>query len=74
MENLLQAKIGKVYKIACFDSAPAKIRRRLLELGLTKGQKIVLSRKSVLGKAVLVDIRGYCLSLRSDVAKVVMVE
>ena len=74
MENLLQAKIGKPYRIAGFENAPVKIRRRLLELGLTKGQKIVLSRKSLLGKALLVDVRGYCLSLRSDVAKVVMVE
>lgn len=74
MENLSNAKIKKIYQIEGISTASEKIKRRLLELGLTKGQKVVVVRKSLLGKVFLIEIRGYTLSLRKSVAKVVIIK
>ncbi len=70
MLTLKNAKFGKTYQIEKIDEkSPIKIKRRLLDLGFTSGQKVRAVRKSLLGKAFLVEIRGYTLSLRSSVAE-----
>ena len=74
MENLSNVKLRKSYTIEGIATSLEKIKRRLLELGLTKGQKVVVVRKSLLGKVFLIEIRGYTLSLRKSVAKVVIVK
>ena len=51
-----------------------KIKRRLLELGFVKNTTITLSQKSFLNEVLLVELNGYCLSLRSDIAKCIVVE
>ena len=53
---------------------PFKTKRRLCELGFTNGQEIKMVRKSLLGKAYLLELRGYTLSLRSDIVKAVLVK
>ncbi len=47
---------------------------RLLELGLTVGQAIKVDYFSMLKKVMLIEVRGYCLSLRCNMAKYIMVE
>lgn len=75
MQNLENAKRGIYYKIDAYSQlAPTKIKRRLLELGLTNGQKVRVVRKSLLGKAYLIEVRGYTLSLRRDLACFVLLE
>lgn len=69
MRNLKDAKQGIFYEIKGYsESVPVKIKRRLLELGLTAKQKVRILRKSLLAKAYLIEIRGYTLSFRSDLA------
>lgn len=69
MGNLTSAKINKTYIIENIsEQTSLKIKRRLLELGFTKGQKIKLLRKSLLGKAYLIEIRGYTLTLKKQIA------
>lgn len=51
-----------------------KIKRRLLELGFVKDTIITLSQKSFLNEVLLIELNGYCLSLRSDIAKCIIVE
>lgn len=75
MLNLKNAKFGREYEIECIDdNAPIKIRRRLLDLGFTSGQKVTCVRKSLLGKAYLVEIRFYTLSIRKQVAEAVLLK
>ncbi len=75
MLRLNKAKFGKLYEIEKIDeNAPMKIRRRLYDLGFTSGQRVVSVRKSLLGKAFLVEIRAYTLSLRSSVAEAVILK
>ena len=74
MEHLDKAKCRLFYKIIGYsEKSPLKIKRRLLELGLTEGQKIRVVRKSLLGKAFLIEVRGYSLSIRKNLASFVLI-
>lgn len=74
MEKLTSIKKGKYSQIEKIsDDAPLRIKRRLLELGFTKGEKARVVRKSLLSHAYLVEIRGYTLSVRKDIAGYVIV-
>lgn len=41
-----------------------KIRRRLFDMGITPGAKVILRKKAPLGDPLEITIRGYELSLR----------
>ena len=51
-----------------------KIKRRLLELGFFNGTMITLSQRSFLNEVLLVELNGYLISLRADIAKNIIVE
>jgi len=51
----------------------APTRRRLLEMGLTRGAIVHAVRKAPLGDPVEYHLRGYGLSLRRDLARLVQV-
>ena len=72
--NLAELKIGNEGKIIGFiDDCPTKIKRRLLDLGFTTGERVRLIRKSILGKVVLIEIRGYTLSLQKKITNYVVI-
>lgn len=74
MDNLGKAKAGKFYQILGYsENVAIKIKRRLLELGLTVGQTVKIARKSLLGKAYLLEVRGYSLSMRRNLASFILV-
>lgn len=50
------------------------LRRRLLELGLVPGVSVKLLRRAPLGDPLVVQVRGYDLSLRRDEAALVEVQ
>lgn len=50
-----------------------KIRRRLLDMGVTPGTKIYLRKKAPLGDPLEILIRGYELSLRKAEARLIKV-
>lgn len=50
------------------------IRRRLLDMGLTRGAEIKMVRMSPLGDPVEYKLRGYHLSLRKAEARLIRVE
>ena len=59
-------QINKIYKVVGFEStADEKVLRRLLEFGFTKGTNFLISHKTLLGETVIVEIRGFSLSLRT---------
>ena len=45
-----------------------KVRRRLFDMGVTPGAKVVLRKKAPLGDPIEITIRGYELSLRKGEA------
>lgn len=75
MLTLFNCKNNKNYSIIgikedCYYS----IKRRLLDLGFTKGQSVCKVKSSLLNKVVLIEIRGYLLSLKSKIADYILVE
>lgn len=48
-----------------------RLRRRLLEMGLCPGTEVRLLRRAPLGDPLVVDVRGYQLSLRAAEARLV---
>ena len=68
MISLLKAKKNVFFKIEDIsNNAPLRIKRRLLELGFTSGTKVRVLRKSLIGQAYLVELRGFTLSMRKDI-------
>lgn len=53
---------------------PASARRRMLEMGLVKGETITMQRSAPLGDPVAYTVKGYHLSLRRRDAANVDVE
>ena len=47
----------------------SKLKRRLVDMGLTPGTKITLTRCAPLGDPIEISLRGYSLALRKDEAK-----
>lgn len=72
---LALAPLNQNLKITSFDQLmPYKIKRRILELGFVKESIVKISHVSMLGEVLLVEINGYLMSLRSDIAKYILVE
>ena len=51
-----------------------KVRRRLVDMGVTPGAKVTLRKKAPLGDPIEITIRGYELSLRKAEAELVNIE
>lgn len=67
--NLVDAKIGKIYKIKSVKVAGKKINLRLRELGLFEGANVVVHKFSPLKKTILVQIFNSLFAMKTDVAK-----
>ena len=73
MRTLREAKIGETVKVAKLNGAGA-IKRRIMDMGITKGVEIFVRKVAPLGDPVEVTVRGYELSLRKADAEMIIVE
>ena len=73
MKTLKQAKIGEAVKIVKLHGEGA-IKRRIMDMGLTKGTEVYIRKVAPLGDPVEVTVRGYELSLRKADAEMIEVE
>lgn len=74
MMTLDKGKVGKTFMIDSFLGDIDKTNQRLLELGFTQGQRVKIVAKSAMKKAVLLEIRGYLLSIRTSMLANVVVK
>ena len=51
-----------------------KIRRRLLDMGITPGAEVYLRKKAPLGDPLEITLRGYELTLRKDEASYIYLQ
>jgi ferrous iron transport protein A len=65
--------IGSTGIIIKVDGA-GKIRRRLLDMGLTPGTEVFVRKKAPLGDPLEIALRGYELTLRKNEAHNVVLE
>lgn len=73
MRTLRDAKIGETVKVAKLNGAGA-IKRRIMDMGITKGVEIYIRKVAPLGDPIEVTVRGYELSLRKADAEMIEVE
>ena len=72
MMSLCDGKVNKTYRVVGVNGQ-GKETRRLLELGIIAGQPIKILNKSSLKKVYLVEVRGYLLSVKASILKLVQV-
>ena len=73
MKNLKEAKIGETVKVVKLHGEGA-VKRRIMDMGITKGVEIYVRKVAPLGDPVEVTVRGYELSLRKADAEMIQVE
>ena len=70
MRTLREAKIGETVKVAKLNGAGA-IKRRIMDMGITKGVEIYIRKVAPLGDPIEVTVSGYELSLRKADAEMI---
>ncbi|MDO5310813.1 MAG: FeoA family protein [Clostridia bacterium] len=73
MKTLRQAKIGDTVKVVRLHGEGA-VKRRIMDMGITKGAEVRIRKTAPLGDPVEVTVRGYELSLRMTDAEMIEVE
>ena len=73
MKTLKQAAIGDTVKVVKLHGEGA-VKRRIMDMGITKGVDVFVRKVAPLGDPVEVTVRGYELSLRKADAEMIEVE
>lgn len=73
MKTLKNAKIKEVVKVVKVHGEGA-IRRRIMDMGITKGVEVFIRKVAPLGDPIEVTVRGYELSLRKADADMIEIE
>lgn len=64
--RLSELKVGQAGSLISFTNENKALRRRLLDMGLTKGVTIEIKMISPLGDPISVGLRGYQLCMRKE--------
>lgn len=70
MATLRDAKVGETVTVKKLTGGGA-VKRRIMDMGITKGTEIYIRKVAPLGDPVEVTVRGYELSLRKADAEMV---
>ncbi len=73
MKSLRQVKIGETVKVKRIHGEGA-LKRRIMDMGITKGVEIYVRKVAPLGDPVEITVRNYELSLRKADAELIEVE
>ena len=73
MKTLRDTKVGETVKVVKLHGEGA-VKRRLMDMGITRGVEIYVRKLAPLGDPVEVTVRGYELSLRKADAEMIEVE
>jgi Fe2+ transport system protein A len=70
MRTLDEAKVGETVKVLKLNGEGV-LRRRIMEMGITKGCDVTLLNIAPLGDPIEVEIRGYSLTIRKKDAEII---
>ena len=73
METLRNAKVGQTVKVVKLHGEGA-VKRRLMDMGLTRGTEVYIRKDAPLGDPVEVTVRNYELSIRKADAEMIEIE
>lgn len=71
--NLKEVKVSETVTIKKITGT-GPVKRRIMDMGLTKGQSVYVRKVAPLGDPVEITVRGYELSLRKADAQMIEVE
>ena len=70
MKTLKEVKVGDTVVVSKLHGEGA-VRRRIMDMGITKGTEIFVRKVAPLGDPIEVNLRGYELSLRKADAEMI---
>lgn len=73
MKTLKSTKVGETVTVVRLNGEGA-LKRRIMDMGVTRGTKIYVRKVAPLGDPIEVTVRGYELSLRKSDAEMIEVE
>ncbi len=73
MKTLKETSVGETVKVVKLNGS-GPVKRRIMDMGITKGVEIYVRKVAPLGDPVEVTVRGYELSLRKADAEMIVVE
>ena len=73
MKTLRQAKVGQTVTVMKLHGEGA-VKRRIMDMGLTKGVEVYIRKVAPLGDPVEITVRNYELSLRKADADMIEIE
>ena len=71
--TLKEVQVGETVIVTKLNGSGA-VKRRIMDMGITKGAEVYVRKVAPLGDPVEVNIRGYELSLRKNDAELVEVK
>ncbi len=71
--TLKEAKVGSTVRVVKINGTGA-LKRRIMDMGITRGTEIFIRKVAPLGDPVEVTVRGYELSLRKGDVDIIEVE
>ena len=73
MKTLRQVKVGETVTVVKLHGEGA-VKRRIMDMGITKGVQVDVRKVAPLGDPVEVNVRGYELSIRKNDAEMIEVQ
>lgn len=73
MKTLKESKVGDTIRVVKLHGEGA-VKRRIMDMGLTKGVDVQIRKVAPLGDPIEVTVRGYELSIRKADAEMIEVE
>lgn len=73
MNTLKHVRIGQTVKVKKLNGE-GPVRRRIMDMGITKGVEIFVRKVAPLGDPLEISVRGYELSIRKGDAEMIEVE
>lgn len=70
LKQLTPGEQGKVVRV----EAQGALKRRLMDMGLTRGTMVTFRKVAPLGDPIEITVRGYELSIRKDEAEHIIVK
>ena len=69
--TLKDARIGETVTVLKF-MGEGRVKRRMMDMGITKGTSILLRKVAPLGDPIQINLRGYELSIRKSEAEKIL--
>ena len=73
MKTLREVQVGNTVKVVRLHGEGA-VKRRIMDMGITRGTEIFVRKLAPLGDPVEVNVRGYELSIRKADAEMIEIE